>query len=80
MRNEFTLELPAEHRVLSVQPQHGKYQMWILNDLSSEMRPCHFCLVGTGQELPTDRCQYIATLKQYDDRIVLHLFEKDRAV
>lgn len=75
LANEFTVQLPAAYRVLSVQPQHGRYQMWVLNDVLSEPRPVTFLLVGTGQELPKlPDGQYVETIKQYDDAIVLHLF------
>jgi hypothetical protein len=78
MANEFTLELPAQYRILSVQPQFGKYQMWVLNNAFSEKRPVLFCMVGTGQELPepptASYFDHLATIKQHDDMIVLHLF------
>lgn len=78
MSNEFTVDIPANYRILSVHPQFGKYQMWVLNDALSEPRPVLFCMVGTGQELPklpADKyVQHVATIKQYDDTIMLHLF------
>jgi len=71
------IEMPADAKILGVQCQNGKPQMWAMIDpnLSKEQRV--FRVIGTGQVIPEQqsRFSYIGTFQIESKGLVFHLFE-----
>lgn len=61
-----TVEIPEDHRILSVDFQHGKIAMWVLLDPESEPTDCQFEVYGTGHDIPhaPNLLRYIGTASQ----------------
>lgn len=77
--NDFYLELPIGAQFLSLQLQNGKPMMWflIIDPAEAQSFYTHFCVVGTGQQVPSwhgVRLQYLDTIQI--DGFVWHLFQK----
>jgi hypothetical protein len=72
----FTLRLPDEAQVLTVQVQNGEPRLWVVvNTDELFMVTRTFLLYGTGHPLPDDLSGhlYIGTFQR--ERLVFHLFE-----
>ncbi len=76
---EFTLDMPAEARILSVQTQGQRNaRIWALVDTQSPVSRRKFCLLATGDTLSQadDRClEYVGTFQAEAGLRVYHLFE-----
>jgi hypothetical protein len=73
----FCLDLPLGASFLSIQLQNGKPVIWYLVDRHAAMKYEHFCVVGTGIELPSwygIRLQYLDTIQI--ESFVWHIFQK----
>lgn len=74
----FTLELPIEARVLSVQIQNTEPHVWVLLDTEQETKKKEFFIFGTGHSLlegmdKKGTIDHIGTFQK--DCCVWHLFE-----
>ena len=75
----FSVEMPADSRILSVMVQNGTVnlvQMWALCDTESPQKQRWFRVLETGEEIDSAMmmgCQYIGTFQI--DWMVWHLFE-----
>jgi hypothetical protein len=81
-KDEFSLSLPVDSRIIALQVQNNKPCIWVLFQEvnSTEQNPLverFFSLTPTGQEI--DRlcgCSfYIGTVQLNEGKLVLHLFE-----
>ena len=70
-----TVEVPAGAKLLSAQVQHDEPQLWALCDENAPKEPRKIALYGTGNPIPDDPGEYIATFQLYEENIVLHAFE-----
>jgi len=73
-----TIEMPKGARVLAVQPQYNKLQVWaLINDSEKELEVHSFYTFGTGKEVTVDldKCTYIGTYQLLDGAFVGHLYE-----
>ena len=76
MSDTFTLAMPANAQVLSVQVQHGHPQLWALVDPDAPKQPRTFRVVGTGHPMEdAGRCRFIGTFQVENGYLVFHLFE-----
>lgn len=78
----FPLELPQGAKILTVQEQRGKPQIWVLVDPDSSAEIREFRMVGTGHPIDEDKetLEYIGTFKLFGGNFIGHLFEiRERA-
>lgn len=76
----FSLDLPKDATILSVQVQDGIPCMWVLfvkQDVQ-ETESRFFTLIGTGHEIDDGWLHYIGTFQRSDGATILHLFERTR--
>lgn len=72
----FDLRLPKGAKVLTVQIQHGRPEMWVLLDTNNERERRTFVTLPTGNEIPDDiNLDYIGTFQLDGGSLVFHLFE-----
>jgi len=78
IEDHFTLELPKDARILTVQIQRETAQLWALVDSETEKETRYFRLSGTGHPLGEDYLRitnYIGTFQMENGALVFHLFE-----
>ncbi len=75
------ISMPKGARVLSVDVQHGKVQVWALVDPEAPTELHRFMMVGTGHCL-TEKCvesmRFIGTVQMGD--FVWHIFEHQEGI
>ncbi len=71
----FTIQMPIGARVLSVQNQHGRPQMWALVDPENKTEPREFTFYGTGHPTPRWPGEFIGTFQLDGGDLVFHLFD-----
>lgn len=77
----FSIELPRGAKILTVQEQRGKPQIWALVNPESSTEIREFCIVGTGNMIDNDEetLEYIGTFQihkgVFRHLIIGHLFE-----
>lgn len=80
IQEEFTLELPVDHKILSFQEQNGLLYIWCLVNTDSKVFSPTFYLFGTGQDLSdySYRIQsylsFVGTVQLDKGTLVFHLF------
>jgi hypothetical protein len=78
VEDHFTLELPKDAKILTVQTQRGTPQLWAMVDSETEKEVRYFRLSGTGHPLGEDYLRiinYIGTFQIENGALVFHLFE-----
>lgn len=74
-----TLELPAGSGLLTVQAQDDVPQLWTLCDDSTELKEKRqIAIYGTGNPMPNEPGEYIATFQLGGGKWVFHAFEVDQ--
>ena len=71
----FSLDLPANSRILSVQVQRDIPCIWVEIDTEETQCRTDFRLVGTGHNLKEDNLLYIGTFQLFNGMLVYHLYE-----
>lgn len=73
----FTLDLPEDSKILTIQSQHGEPQIWVLVNINNPLKEYKFCLVGTGHPIQEEmeNLIYIGTFQLLDGGFIGHLFE-----
>jgi len=81
MGSEFTVEMPKKARILCVQMQRGRPQMWALVDTDAPLKKARFHLAMTGERL-ANAFEEMGTSGEWKYRgtfqagvLVCHLFE-----
>jgi hypothetical protein len=76
-----TLMLPAGAKLLDVQVQgEGMVCLWALCEHTAPKEPRHIAIYGTGEPMPDDPGEYVATFQLDGGLCVFHVFEdKSRA-
>ena len=75
--NEFSIEMPKDSKVLTLQLQNGIPQMWVLVNVKNIEQKCvlkKFCMYGTGIKFKNNTLTYIGTYQL--GSYVFHLFEE----
>lgn len=78
IENHFTLGLPKNAKILTVQTQKGTPKLWAMVDSETKEETRHFRLAGTGHSLGEDYLRinnYIGTFQMGNGALVFHLFE-----
>lgn len=75
---DLTHSMPRGATVLHAQLQRDEPVMWALVDPSQPQEQRAFSVYGTGQELPDDPGEYIATFQMHGGALVFHVFERKR--
>jgi len=70
---ETIIDMPTGAKVLTVQEQGGKPQLWALVDPEATTEKRTFQAYGTGHDCPDDPGRYIGTFQC--DKLVFHIFE-----
>lgn len=74
----FSLELPKNAKILSVQSQRNKPCLWVLLDTEAEKVKRNFRLAGTGHEIEKEiasQLEFIGTFQLNEGGFIGHLFE-----
>ena len=70
------IEMPKDAKILTVQIQHGHVRLWVLtNKLESKLETRNIAIYGTGNPIPENCGEYIATFQLHDGDLVFHVFE-----
>ncbi len=69
------VNMPIGAKVLTVQMQNGEPQVWALCDEANPTEPRQIAIYGTGNPLPLEPGEYIATFQMHDGALVWHAFE-----
>lgn len=73
---EQTVMLPATARILDIQIQHDKLQMWAMIDPALPEVARRFAVVVTGIDMEgMQGWEYLKTVQHHDGHQVLHVFE-----
>lgn len=70
-----TVMMPAGAKLLDVQVQGDECCVWALCDPDAEKEPRHLAIYGTGNPMPDEVGEYVATFQMYDGALVFHAFE-----
>lgn len=76
MVDEQTIDVPEGARLLTVQIQDGAPQIWALHDERSPKCQRRIAIYGTGNPIPDDPGDYIATFQMSKGALVFHAFER----
>ena len=73
----FSVDIPEDAKVLTVQTQHQKPCMWVLLDPNKPTNKRTFRLAGTGHPITEDSeiLLYIGTFQLFNGSFIGHLFE-----
>jgi len=71
----FTVDMPRDATILSVQVQHSSPCLWADVWPESSVIGRQFCWVGTGKSVPSGAVVHRGTVILFDDALVLHLYE-----
>ena len=70
------LHMPAGAKVLTVQMQGDQPQLWAMVDSSQLKWWRTFEIYGTGQPMPENPGEYVATFQMEHGALVQHVFEQ----
>lgn len=75
-----TVMIPGGAKLLDVQVQKGPMQerfaqLWALCDENAPPEPRHIAIYGTGNPMPDEPGDYIATFQMHGGALVFHAFE-----
>lgn len=70
-----TMMLPAGAKLLDVQMQGEACCVWALCDEAAPKEPRHVAIYGTGNQMPDEPGEYIATFQMHGGALVFHAFE-----
>ena len=74
--DEQQLFLPADAKILTVQTQRGTPCLWALvNEENTAKELRKIAIYGTGNPIPDDPGEYIATFQMHNGDLVFHVFE-----
>jgi hypothetical protein len=69
------VEFPEGAKLLTVQMQHERPQLWALVDENAPIRARQVAIYGTGNPIPNEPGEYIATFQMHGGSLVFHVFE-----
>lgn len=67
--------MPQGAKLLDVQLQHGQCCIWALCDEQAPKAPRKIAIYGTGNAIPDEPGEYIATLQERGGALVFHAFD-----
>jgi hypothetical protein len=76
VKDTFTISLPKNARILSVQTQHNSPVLWAQINTKNQKEARKFRLIGTGHPIGNvTNLKYIGTFQLDDGSFIGHLFE-----
>ena len=72
------LAMPVGAKILDVQMQNGNLQLWALCDNEMQNENRKIAIYGTGNPVPSNSGEHIATFQMSDGNLVFHVFEIKR--
>lgn len=76
VKDNFTIEMPEDADILTVQNQREVGTMWVLCNPDTKKVKRQFMVVGTGHDFnPEKSFEYIGTYQEKAGALVWHLFE-----
>lgn len=69
------ISMPAGAKLLDVQMQGKACCVWALCDEKAECEPRKLAIYGTGNPIPDEPGEYIATFQMAGGALVFHVFE-----
>lgn len=73
--NQFTLEMPENARVLTLQLQYGAPVLFAAVNTESPLVKRRFGIIATGTSVEFKLPKYVGTFQLFGGNTVLHLFE-----
>jgi hypothetical protein len=80
IKDNFTLEIPKDSKILSFQVQDDSPKIWALVEEELEKETREFKLLGTGLSFKKEELndyKFVGTIVMYNGSFVLHLFIKE---
>jgi hypothetical protein len=80
IKDDFTLEMPKDSKILSFQLQKDIPQLWAIVDENAEKEIREFKLLGTGLSFKKEELlgyNFVGIIQMYDGDFILHLFVKE---
>jgi len=74
-KDNFSLMLPKDAKILTVQNQREEPQLWALVDPDAPLEERKFRLAGTGHPVTQENLDYIGTFQLRGGDYIGHLFE-----
>ena len=71
----FYLDLPRGAKILTVQIENSRPQIWALVNPENPTETRNFCLAGTGNPMNEKNLIYIGTFQASNESFIWHLFE-----
>ena len=69
------IDIPIGAKILDVQLQFDRLQMWVLVDPTAKTVKRTFCMYGTGHKIDGHPGDYIGTFQVGGGTLVFHVFE-----
>lgn len=79
LEDRFTIEMPRNAEVLTVQEQAGGPCLWALVEPANSKEPRRFALYGTGHPVSNEEQRYVGTFQLARGALIFHLFERTGA-
>lgn len=70
-----TIEVPAGAKLLTVQMQGDHPQIWALCEETNFLTTREIAIYGTGNPMPDEPGQYVATFQSHGGALVWHVFD-----
>lgn len=70
-----TLMMPKGAKLLDAQMQGGQLCLWALCNQDAPTEPRYLAVYGTGNPMPDDPGEYLATFQMSGGALVFHVFE-----
>jgi hypothetical protein len=71
------VSMPRRAKILSVQEQHSRLNIWALVDPKEELEPRVIEIYGTGHEVnQSGTLQFLGTVQEALGALVWHIFER----
>ena len=67
--------MPVGAKLLDAQMQNGACCVWALCDQFNQYEERRIGMHGTGNQMPDDPGEYVATFQTYDGALVFHVFD-----
>ncbi len=71
---EFTIRLPVDGHILSVQAQHNVPQMWVRGNMDAPTEEVRFLLLTTGEPIARSVGAFLGTFQLHEGRFIGHVF------
>ncbi len=76
-KDNFSIDMPKNAKILTVQEQHGDAQMWALVNPNAKIETRNFRVAGTGHPINEglNSLEYLGTFQFHNGDFIGHVFE-----